>query len=61
MSGQICETFTFKRPVDPQIADLVNFVHFMGEICGHWFPKQPNDNELIRLAQAYWDRQHGED
>lgn len=50
---ELIETVMVTRPVDRRIADLVRFARFL-EVKG-------TDEELIRSAQIWWNREHGED
>lgn len=51
------ETVTITRPVSGRIADLV---YFAKSLAGKDI-KAMTDDELIKLANEFWDHQHGED
>ena len=53
----LTETFAVTRPVDPRIADLVRFAR---RLAGKDLATM-SDADLLAVAQAFWDEQHGED
>lgn len=66
MSKPLTETITVTRPVDPRIADLVHFARYVGECVksradGYRDIESCSDADLIKMANSYWDRAHGED
>jgi len=59
------ETVTTERNVDPRIADLVYFFRYV--ICKLddnvtiAALKKMTDQDILKFAHSFWDRQHGED
>lgn len=66
MGKPLTETVTITRPVDPRIAELVSFARYVDERVakradGYRTIESCTDAEMVAMANAYWDRQHGED
>lgn len=62
--SELKKTVTVQVKVDPRIADLVYFVKALRareqNIAGFSLMKA-DDDQLIKLAEDFWDSQHGED
>jgi hypothetical protein len=54
------ETVTIVRDVPQSIADLVRFARRLEKQHGVDL-KGLTDDQLVKIARAFWDTQHGED
>ena len=61
---KLTETVTITREVDSRIADLVYFYQYVIKNCEGRITFETlaeDDERLIKLANEFWDMQHGED
>jgi hypothetical protein len=60
LNKKLTERVTVEQEVTGVIRDLVFFVHYLRE-NSHGLPLETmKDDELLRAARNYWDREHGE-
>lgn len=60
MSKKLIERVVIEQEVTGVIRDLVLFVHYLRENSHGMALETIKDDELLRAAQNYWDREHGE-
>lgn len=60
---ELKKTVTVQVKVDGRIADLVYFARAMGKKYGKDLASEDDvsNEDLVEDAEAFWDRQHGED